>query len=87
MQAAAPGLRERKKAGTRAGLRVAAVRLFLERGPAAVTVSDICEAAGVSARTIFNYLDAKEEALLPWDKHLIEKSSRDWPRAWPPSRR
>jgi AcrR family transcriptional regulator len=36
-------------------------------------VSDICEAAGVSARTFFNYFDAKEEALLPWDKHLIEE--------------
>jgi AcrR family transcriptional regulator len=73
MQAAAPGLRERKKAETRAALHAAAVRLFLERGPAAVTVSDICEAAGVSARTFFNYFDAKEEALLPWDKHLIEE--------------
>jgi AcrR family transcriptional regulator len=73
MQAAAPGLRERKKAETRAALRAAAVRLFLEHGPAAVTVSDICEAAGVSARTFFNYFDAKEEALLPWDKHAIEE--------------
>ena len=73
MQAAAPGLRERKKAETRAALHAAAVRLFLERGPADVTVSDICEAAGVSARTFFNYFDAKEEALLPWDKHLIEE--------------
>lgn len=70
MQAAAPGLRERKKAETRAALRAAAMRLFLERGPAAVTVSDICEAAGVSARTFFNYFEAKEEALLPWDRHL-----------------
>ena len=49
------------------------MRLFLERGPAAVTVSDICEAAGVSARTFFNYFDAKEDALLPWDKHLSEE--------------
>jgi AcrR family transcriptional regulator len=72
MQAAAPGLRERKKAETRAALRAAAARLFLERGPAAVTVSDICEAAGVSARTFFNYFDAKEDALLPGDEHLIE---------------
>ena len=73
MQAAAPGLRERKKAETRAALRAAAMRLFLERGPTAVTVSDICEAAGVSPRTFFNYFDAKEEALLPWDKHAMEE--------------
>jgi AcrR family transcriptional regulator len=75
MQAAAPalGLRERKKAETRAALRAATVRLFLERGPTAVTVNDICDAAGVSARTFFNYFDAKEDGLLPWDKHLIEE--------------
>jgi AcrR family transcriptional regulator len=73
MQAAAPGLRERKKAETRAALRAAAVSLFLEHGPAAVTVSDICEVAGVSTRTFFNYFDVKEEALLPWDKHLVEE--------------
>lgn len=73
MQVAAPGLRERKKAETRAALRAAAMRLFLEHGPAAVTVSDICEAAGVSARTFFNYFEAKEDALLPWDKHLTEE--------------
>jgi AcrR family transcriptional regulator len=73
MQAAASGLRERKKAETRAALRAAAMRLFLEHGPAAVTVSDICEAAGVSARTFFNYFEAKEDALLPWDKHLTEE--------------
>jgi AcrR family transcriptional regulator len=73
MQAAAPGLRERKKAETRAALRAAAMRLFLENGPAAVTVSDICEAAGVSARTFFNYFEAKEDALLPGDKHLTEE--------------
>lgn len=73
MQAAAPGLRERKKAETRAALRAAAARLFLERGPAAVTVSDICEVAGVSARTFFNYFEVKEDALLPGDNHLIEE--------------
>ncbi|NGO69075.1 TetR/AcrR family transcriptional regulator [Streptomyces boncukensis] len=64
------GLRERKKLQTRSALRDAAVRLYLERGPAAVTVQDICEAAGVSQRTFFNYFDSKDDAVFDWDNRL-----------------
>ncbi|GAA2093412.1 TetR/AcrR family transcriptional regulator [Streptomyces albiaxialis] len=64
------GLRERKKQETRAALRDAAVRLYLERGPTAVTVHDICEAAGVSPRTFFNYFDSKDDAVFDWDHRL-----------------
>jgi AcrR family transcriptional regulator len=73
MQGAATGLRERKKAETREALRAAAIRLFLEHGPAAVTVNDICEAAGVSARTFFNYFESKEAALFAWDQRLSDE--------------
>jgi AcrR family transcriptional regulator len=66
------GLRDQKKAETRAALRAATTRLFLERGPAEVTVSDICAAARVSSRTFFNYFDSKEEALIAWDRHVVQ---------------
>jgi AcrR family transcriptional regulator len=58
------GLRERKKAETRAALADAALRLADERGPDKVTVEAIAEAAGVSARTFFNYFSTKEEAII-----------------------
>jgi AcrR family transcriptional regulator len=58
------GLRERKKLATRRALRRAALELALAKGPAAVTVEAIAEAAGVAPRTFFNYFSAKEEALV-----------------------
>jgi len=42
------GLRERKKAKTRAAIQEHALRLFRERGYAATTVEQIAEAAEVS---------------------------------------
>ncbi|MGI5347720.1 TetR/AcrR family transcriptional regulator [Streptomyces sp. CA-250714] len=69
-EAAAQGLRERKKLETRSALRAAAVRMYLERGPSAVTVQDICEAAGVSQRTFFNYFETKDDAVFDWDRRL-----------------
>jgi len=61
------GLRERKKTETRRAIGDAALALAVERGPAAVTVDDIAERAGVSARTVFNYFATKEEAILGLD--------------------
>ncbi len=57
------GLRERKKAATRAAIGVAAWRLAVERGPDRVRVEDIAEEAGVSRRTFHNYFATKEEAM------------------------
>jgi AcrR family transcriptional regulator len=59
-----PGLRERKKQATREALRVAALRLALERGPENVRVDDIAEAAGVSPRTYNNYFSSREQAIV-----------------------
>ncbi len=61
--APAPGLRERKKAQTRADLERAAVELALDRELDAVTIDDICARVPVSHRTFFNYFDCKEDAL------------------------
>ncbi len=58
------GLRERKKAATRAALAQAAWRLTIERGYDRTRVEDIAVAAGVSPRTFANYFSGKDEALL-----------------------
>ncbi|SFA74326.1 TetR/AcrR family transcriptional regulator [Cellulomonas marina] len=64
-----PGLRERKKAACRSALIDAAQAIAADRGVEAVTVEEVCERAGVSARTFFNYFDTKDDAVLghvPW---------------------
>jgi len=62
------GLRERKKAETRAALSWAAIRLAVERGFDNVKVEDIAAAAGVSPRTFNNYFGGKGEAIV--SRHL-----------------
>jgi len=67
--AGALGLRERKKRARREALIAATHRLVERDGLDAVTVEGICEAAGVSVRTFFNYFESKDDAVLghtPW---------------------
>ncbi|MFI5890263.1 TetR family transcriptional regulator [Actinoplanes sp. NPDC051513] len=61
------GLRERKKARTRAAIRNHALRLFEEQGYAATTVDQIAEAAEVSQSTFFRYFPTKEDVILTDD--------------------
>jgi len=62
--ATSDGLRERKRAATRSAITSAARTLTAERGLNGYTVEEVCEAAGISRRTFFNYFPTKEDAII-----------------------
>jgi AcrR family transcriptional regulator len=77
-QARPDGLRERKKARTRASIREHALRLFREQGYHATTVEKIAEAAEISPSTFFRYFPTKEDLVLQddMDTRMIEALER-----------
>jgi AcrR family transcriptional regulator len=65
------GLRERKKAKTRAAIRRHALRLFREQGYHDTTIEQIAEAAEVSPSTFFRYFPTKEDVVLQDDLDVL----------------
>ncbi|MGA0567717.1 TetR/AcrR family transcriptional regulator [Rathayibacter sp. KR2-224] len=57
-------LRERKKQQTRHAIHEAALELVDENGLDGTTIEQICQLAGVSPRTFFNYYQSKAAAAL-----------------------
>jgi AcrR family transcriptional regulator len=60
----ATGLRDRKKRRTREAIAATAIRLFLEAGFDAVSITDVAREAEVSRRTLFAYFPTKEDLVL-----------------------
>ncbi|GAA4043224.1 TetR/AcrR family transcriptional regulator [Arthrobacter methylotrophus] len=58
------GLRERKRAQTRAAITAVARSLTAQRGLNGFTVEEACDQAGISRRTFFNYFHTKEDAVI-----------------------
>lgn len=58
------GLRERKKALTRATIEVKALERFVDEGYEQARLEDICADAVVSLRTFFRYFTSKEDLVL-----------------------
>ncbi|HYB39978.1 MAG TPA: TetR family transcriptional regulator [Mycobacterium sp.] len=69
-----PGLRERKKAQTRALIQMHALRLFGEQGYRATRIEQIIATADVSEATLFRYFPTKEDLVLQdeYDPLIIE---------------
>lgn len=64
MPQSATSTRARRRAATARALSSHARRWTAERGINGFTVEELCEAAGVSRRTFFNYFASKEDAVL-----------------------
>jgi AcrR family transcriptional regulator len=77
-----PGLRERKKAKTRAAIRRHALLLFRKQGYERTTVEQIADAAEISPATFYRYFPTKEDVVLQDDLDLLTLEALE---AQPPS--
>lgn len=71
-----PGLRDRKRAATRARIEAAAIDLVLRDGLDGATVEAISARADISPRTFFNYYDSKDAAILGLQPETPEDEAR-----------
>jgi AcrR family transcriptional regulator len=67
------GLRERKRAASRAQAVDVALRLFAAHGFDGVTVADICAAADIAPRTFFRYFPTKDDVLAEPSRQMAER--------------
>jgi AcrR family transcriptional regulator len=80
-------LRERKRQETRRAIADAARELALRHGVDGFTIDDIAQAANTSPRTVFNYFESKEAAIIGVDddairdlgQRLIDRPAREAP--------
>lgn len=71
------GLREQKRLATKRRIEDAATRLVDESSFDEVTIEQICEAAGISRRTFFNYFSAKEGAVIGMTSEKLNAEQRE----------
>ncbi len=55
-----------------------AAALFVQKGYAAVTVSEVCQAAGVSKGSLYHHFPSKDELFL----HVVEDDTVQWLAEW-----
>ena len=67
------GLRERKRADSRAHTVDVALALFAQRGFDSVTVADICAAADIAPRTFFRYFPTKDDVLVEPARDMADR--------------
>ncbi|AHI22333.1 TetR/AcrR family transcriptional regulator [Corynebacterium vitaeruminis] len=67
------GLREQKKAQTRAAIARAAASVARYEGPEKQSIAEICAQAGVSQRTFHNYFSSREEAILEFAAYAVRQ--------------
>ena len=79
------GLRERKKARTRASIQSHALQLFREQGYDATTIEQIIDAAEISETTFFRYFPTKEDVVLQddYDPLIIDAYQKQPPELAP----
>lgn len=73
----APDRRAARKARTRREIYAAAMRLFAARGFSAVTIEEICEAAGCAKATFFLHFAGKAALIEEFNAHLVERLAAD----------
>ncbi|MFW9031587.1 TetR/AcrR family transcriptional regulator [Corynebacterium striatum] len=71
-------LREQKRLETRLRIEDAATSLVDKRGFSATTIEEICEHAGISRRTFFNYFDSKDSAVLGSPSEMFSDNQRTY---------
>lgn len=71
-------LREHKKKNVRAAILASAERLFRRSGFVATSMSDIADQAGVSRKTLFNYMASKESIVYAMIDAFVGEHMPGW---------